>query len=74
LSEKRPHIGYPIEEAGDVVLDPFVGTGTTMLAAAKWGRNSIGVEIDPEFVRLAWEKLRRETASLVGRAKLELLV
>jgi len=30
---------------GDVVLDPFVGTGTTMVAAAKWGRNSVGVEM-----------------------------
>jgi DNA modification methylase len=47
---------YPMELAerlvrmfsfvGDTVLDPFSGTGTTSLAAAKWGRNSIGVEID----------------------------
>ncbi len=57
---------------GDVVLDPFVGTGTTMVAAAKWGRNSIGVEIDPDFVSLAWERVRKETVSLFGRAELEL--
>ena len=31
---------------GDIVLDPFMGTGTTNIAAAKWGRNSIGVEVD----------------------------
>jgi len=34
---------------GDVVLDPFFGTGTTMLAAMASVRNSIGVEIDPNF-------------------------
>ena len=30
---------------GDTVLDPFMGTGTTSLAASKWGRNSIGFDI-----------------------------
>lgn len=34
---------------GDTVLDPFLGSGTTMLAAAKIGRNSIGVEIDEDY-------------------------
>ena len=57
---------------GDVVLDPFVGTGTTMVAAARCGRNSIGVEIDPDFVSLAWERVKKETVSLFGRAELEL--
>ncbi|OGA18344.1 MAG: hypothetical protein A3H32_07975 [Betaproteobacteria bacterium RIFCSPLOWO2_02_FULL_63_19] len=32
---------------GDTVLDPFMGTGTINVAAAKWGRNSVGVEVDP---------------------------
>lgn len=39
--------------AGDTVLDPFLGTGTTTLAAAKWGRNSIGVEVDPSYFKAA---------------------
>jgi DNA modification methylase len=34
---------------GDTVLDPFMGTGTTALAAISSGRNSIGIEIDPAF-------------------------
>jgi DNA modification methylase len=34
---------------GDVVLDPFLGTGTTMIAAMASGRDSIGIEIDPSF-------------------------
>jgi modification methylase len=36
--------------AGDTVLDPFAGTGTTSLAALETGRNSISVEIAPEYV------------------------
>lgn len=34
---------------GDTVLDPFLGSGTTMLAAARIGRNSIGVEVDEAY-------------------------
>lgn len=39
--------------AGDTVLDPFLGTGSTAVSAIETGRNSIGVEIDPEYLRLA---------------------
>ena len=37
---------------GDTVLDPFLGTGTTSLAAMCAGRNSVGIEIDPDVVNL----------------------
>ncbi|MDP9341220.1 MAG: site-specific DNA-methyltransferase [Actinomycetota bacterium] len=39
--------------AGDTVLDPFAGTGTTALAAMETGRNSISVEVEPAYVDLA---------------------
>jgi site-specific DNA-methyltransferase (adenine-specific) len=42
---------------GDTVLDPFAGTGTTMAAARKLGRNSIGYEINPEYEPLIRMKL-----------------
>lgn len=42
---------------GDTVLDPFSGTATTSLAAARWGRNSIGFEIEPTYHRLAVQRL-----------------
>jgi site-specific DNA-methyltransferase (adenine-specific) len=45
--------------AGDTVLDPFVGTGTTAVAAMETGRNSIGIDIDPIFIDLAWERLQK---------------
>lgn len=45
--------------AGDTILDPFVGCGSTCLAALNSGRSSIGVEIEPEYIRLARETLHR---------------
>ncbi len=42
----------------DVVLDPFLGTGTTTLAAMKAGRDSLGVELDPDYVTLAERRIR----------------
>lgn len=46
--------------AGDTVLDPFTGTGTTNLAAARWGRNSIGWEVIDSYVDLAAKRLSKE--------------
>ncbi|MBN1348456.1 site-specific DNA-methyltransferase [candidate division KSB1 bacterium] len=40
---------------GDTVLDPFVGSGTTTLAAAQLGRNYIGIDIDQDYCQLAIE-------------------
>jgi len=54
---------------GDTVLDPFMGTGTTNLAASRWGRNSIGLEIDPHYFELAHERLTGGTGDLFGRVK-----
>lgn len=58
---------------GDTVLDPFCGTGTTMLAAMKAGRNSIGVEIDPEYCRMAFRRLKTEANTLFDRFDLEMI-
>jgi DNA modification methylase len=44
--------------AGDTVVDPFAGTGTTAMAALETGRNSISVEVDPRYVRLIEERFR----------------
>ncbi len=53
----------------DTVLDPFLGTGTTTLAAMRAGRNSIGSELDPKYFRLALDRIRDEVAqeSLFGK-------
>src|ERR1700691_1229163 len=44
--------------AGDTVLDPFCGTGSTMCAAVTAGRSSIGNEVEPKYLKLASERLR----------------
>lgn len=43
--------------AGDVVLDPFFGSGTTGVVAKKLKRNWIGIERDPEYIQLAQQRL-----------------
>jgi modification methylase len=68
---------YPLELAerlvrmfsfvGDTVLDPFMGTGTTCLAAANWGRNSIGVEIDIHYFELARRRIESELSGLFSQ-------
>ena len=42
---------------GDSVLDPFMGVGTTVIAAAKQGRVGYGCDIVPEYVSIAWQRL-----------------
>ena len=42
---------------GDLILDPFLGTGTTAVAAKELERKSIGIEIDPEFVKIALKRI-----------------
>lgn len=55
---------------GDTVLDPFNGTGTTMVAALKANRNSIGMEIEAEYCRMAANRLKNEVNDLFIQARL----
>jgi modification methylase len=78
-STKKHPAPYPIELAerlvrmfsfvGDTVLDPFMGTGTSSVAAGRWGRNSIGVEVDPGYfensVERTTEALAKGSAGVV---------
>lgn len=59
--------------SGDTVIDPFCGSGTTMVAAMKSGRNSIGIEIDPEYCKMAEERLRKENSDMFSSATLEFI-
>lgn len=47
--------------AGDTVLDPFVGTGTTTEAARDSGRSSIGIEVEPRYIDLIEERFAQST-------------
>lgn len=57
--------------AGDTVLDPFAGTGSTSIAALLAGRNSIGNEIEPAYLEQAYQKLltASEKPRLIGAAR-----
>src|SRR5438874_2678136 len=53
---------------GGVVLDPFVGVGSTLKACALEGRNGIGFELNPKYAKLAKERLRTEVRDLWATA------
>ena len=73
---------YPLELAarlvrmfsfqGDTLLDPFCGSGATMIAALRSGRNSIGIEIDADYCRMAARYLKAESDDVFSSAKLVL--
>jgi site-specific DNA-methyltransferase (adenine-specific) len=56
---------------GDVVLDPFFGTGTTGAVASKLGRRWIGIERDPGYVELARRRISQVTAAEAGDEALQ---
>ncbi len=56
--------------AGDTVLDPFLGTGTTSIAAARCGRNSIGVEVDSYYLKMASGLIAQATQGLFSKVTL----
>lgn len=53
-------------DEGDIVLDPFVGTGTTAIAAKKLGRRFIGIDIDPKYVEITNKKLEEVEPTLIS--------
>jgi DNA modification methylase len=60
--------------ANDTVLDPFMGTGTTLLAASRCGRNSIGVEIEPSYLKMAKQRLETKLSNLFEQERLEIIL
>lgn len=44
----------------DIILDPFLGSGTTAIAAKQLGRKFIGIEIEPKYCKIAVDRLRQE--------------
>src|ERR1043165_119933 len=62
--------------AGDIVLDPFAGTGSTAVAAITTGRNSISLDIEPSYVQIGKQNISRATKQIraTGATQAELLV
>ena len=57
LIEPMVLAGCPIK---GLVLDPFIGSGTTALVAKNLGRKYIGIELNPEYIKIAENRLRQE--------------
>jgi DNA modification methylase len=73
----RGPCGHPCENPGRaVVLDPFAGTGTTLIAARQLGRDAIGIEPSPDYCGMMRRRLREdvgfEHVHKGGRAQVEL--
>ncbi|MDQ2945131.1 MAG: DNA modification methylase, partial [Acidobacteriota bacterium] len=64
---RRPILNHT--ESGEVVYEPFLGSGTTLIAAEQTGRVCIGIELDPRYVDLIvlrWQQFARGAAALEG--------
>jgi site-specific DNA-methyltransferase (adenine-specific) len=53
-------------DEGDIVLDPFIGTGTTAIAAKKLGRKFIGIDIDSKYVEITNKKLEEAEPTVIN--------
>ncbi|MFC4990593.1 DNA-methyltransferase [Saliphagus infecundisoli] len=51
---------------GDTVVDPFAGTGSTAVAAARCGRNSVSVELEEKYVKIAESRIKDERGTLTN--------
>lgn len=49
---------------GDLICDPFLGSGTTAVVARKLGRDWVGIELNEEYIKIAKERLAQQRISL----------
>lgn len=79
VTNKNHSAVFPIElpswfiklftQEGDVVLDPFIGSGTTALAAQRLNRKYIGIELQAEYIEIAQAKLQATQLPLIAESK-----
>lgn len=73
MSRAQPHFDWLVNwcsDEGETVLDPFMGSGTTGVAAARLGRPFVGIEIEPRFFDIACRRIeaaQQEPRLFMGR-------
>jgi DNA modification methylase len=50
---------------GDIILDPFIGSGTTAIAAKMLGRKYVGIEKNPEYIKIARKRIKNVPLRLI---------
>ncbi|MBU8726905.1 DNA-methyltransferase [Bacillus pumilus] len=71
LIKKLIDLSVP-KSADNIVIDPFMGSGTTALAATLLGINWVGVEIVPDYVDIAYKRLKKQKTELDAQISLDL--
>jgi len=56
------HLVSALAREGDMVLDPFMGSGTTGVACVRTGRKFVGIEIKPEYYKIAKQRVQKQVA------------
>jgi DNA modification methylase len=54
-----------LRPSANTILDPFMGSGTTLVAAKELGRNAIGIEIEPKYYEIAKRRINQATTNLL---------